>query len=265
MKIKLCNNCNQEKELNSDNFVFRKDKVCWENPCKECRRIKGRNYHLNHLEEAKIRHKKWVSKNKERVAKQKQLWVQKNCKAVQESKKKWYEENHDRMCQLNAQNHIKNKEERNLKARKYYKENIHKFREYKNKNRQRINAWRCKKEKENRDTNPAYKMRIYVSNSIHRCLKKNSGSKGGISCLTKIDYSINELKKHLESQFESWMNWDNYGVYKTDGKKTWQIDHIIPQSKLLYNSMDHPNFKKCWALSNIRPLESYSNLIKSNN
>ncbi len=45
---------------------------------------------------------------------------------------------------------------------------------------------------------------------------------------------------------------------------TWQIDHIVPQSRLPYDSMDHPNFKKSWTLGNLRPLSSKDNLFKSN-
>ena len=51
---------------------------------------------------------------------------------------------------------------------------------------------------------------------------------------------------------------DNHGIYG------WHIDHIIPQSKLLYDSMDHPNFQKCWALENLQPLWAKDNISKSN-
>ena len=47
-------------------------------------------------------------------------------------------------------------------------------------------------------------------------------------------------------------------------KKTWQIDHIISQSKLPYTSMSDDNFNKCWALENLQPLEAIANIKKSN-
>ena len=62
-----------------------------------------------------------------------------------------------------------------------------------------------------------------------------------------------ELKIHLEKQFDSHMNWGNHGIY-------WHIDHIIPQSVLPYISMDDENFKICWALDNLRPLEAKQNM-----
>jgi len=36
----------------------------------------------------------------------------------------------------------------------------------------------------------------------------------------------------------------------------WQIDHKKPHSEFLYDSLEHPDFKKCWAPENIRPLRA---------
>ena len=81
---------------------------------------------------------------------------------------------------------------------------------------------------------------------------------------------MKELKSHIENQFEPWMTWNNQGLYNLhtwndndSATWTWQIDHIIPQSKLPFMSMEDENFKKCWALENLRPLSSKQNLIES--
>lgn len=65
------------------------------------------------------------------------------------------------------------------------------------------------------------------------------------------------------------MNWNNHGVYRSStwndqdpSTWTWQIDHIIPQSKLPYDSMEHFNFKKCWDLTNLRPLSAKLNVLR---
>ena len=64
------------------------------------------------------------------------------------------------------------------------------------------------------------------------------------------------------------MTWDNYGIYRASmwvdndpSTWVWQIDHIIPQAKFSYTSMDEENFQKCWALSNLRPLSAKQNVI----
>ena len=52
-------------------------------------------------------------------------------------------------------------------------------------------------------------------------------------------------------------------VFMKNGKKKWNIDHIIPQSRFSYDSLDHPDFLKCWALENLRPIEILENIRKS--
>ena len=95
-------------------------------------------------------------------------------------------------------------------------------------------------------------------------LKCNKGMKNGNKTFDKLPYTPTELKEHLEKQFEPWMNWNNHGVGNYKKEKKWNIDHIIPQSKLPYNSLDHTNFQKCWSLENLRPLEAIQNIRKGN-
>jgi hypothetical protein len=83
-----------------------------------------------------------------------------------------------------------------------------------------------------------------------------------------LPYSIEQLRIHLESLFESWMNWDNWGVYRIkswddndQSTWTWQIDHIIPHSTFHYESMEDEIFKKCWALENLRPYSAKQNVM----
>lgn len=63
----------------------------------------------------------------------------------------------------------------------------------------------------------------------------------------------------LESQFESWMSWENNGMYVKD-LATWQIDHIIPIS----SAKTEEEVIKLNHYTNFRPLESFENLKKSN-
>lgn len=107
----------------------------------------------------------------------------------------------------------------------------------------------------------AYKLRVLVSRAVSYGMKKD-----GLSVTKYLPYSFKELKTHLESQFESWMNWENHGQYNTklwddhdSSTWTWHIDHIVPQSSLPYFSMKDDNFTKCWALSNLRPLAAKQN------
>ena len=74
-------------------------------------------------------------------------------------------------------------------------------------------------------------------------------------------YTEKELCEHLEANWEPWMNWQNHSK-KIKGPR-WEMDHIVPRSKLPYADLKHPNFKKCWSLSNLRPLEWSENHKKA--
>lgn len=157
--------------------------------------------------------------------------------------------------------YAKNKQKINKKCQEYYGANkdkiISKQNEYKN------NKYK---------TDINFALRSILSTTIRNRLKANNSSKCRSSILAFLPYTIKELCLYLESQFEPWMNWDNRGKYNSkiwnDNDKstwTWQLDHIIPQSLLPYDSMSHPNFQKCWDLNNLRPYNSKQNLLDGSN
>ena len=104
--------------------------------------------------------------------------------------------------------------------------------------------------------NTIYRLRIIISTSMMRSIKKNKTNK---RLYRYLGYSIEELKEHLEHQFEDWMNWDNLGLTANKEKETWQIDHIIPVNTFNIKEIGDEEFRKCWALDNLRPLDSYIN------
>jgi hypothetical protein len=74
-----------------------------------------------------------------------------------------------------------------------------------------------------------------------------------------VDYDLKDLMKHLEKQFVEGMNWDNYGR----GIGKWHVDHILPLTAFCYENEMDIDFKRCWALSNLRPLWGADNISKS--
>ena len=88
------------------------------------------------------------------------------------------------------------------------------------------------------------------------------------SVLKYLPFTLEELKFHLEKQFEPWMNWNNRGAYlinnwddNDQSTWKWQIDHIEPHSDFPYDTMEHENFKKVWRLDNLRPLSAKQNVL----
>jgi len=104
--------------------------------------------------------------------------------------------------------------------------------------------------------NSSYRLRRRVSSCIANTMAKRGVSKDHPTWVA-LPYTPEQLKEHLQAQFDEYMTWENYGEY-------WNIDHIYPQSRLPYDSLEHPNFLKCWSLENLQPLEKIENIKKSN-
>ena len=71
---------------------------------------------------------------------------------------------------------------------------------------------------------------------------------------TLLGYNTLQLKDHLEKQFIDGMCWENKG--------DWHIDHIIPISAFNFHTIEDIDFKKCWALDNLRPMWAKDNIKK---
>src|SRR3990167_7909663 len=105
-----------------------------------------------------------------------------------------------------------------------------------------------------RNKTPKYRLDHAMATAIYSALR---GEKVGESWETFVGYSLADLVKHLEKQFDKKMSWENYGSY-------WWIDHKVPKSWFNYLKREDVEFKKCWALNNLQPLEKISNIKKSN-
>jgi hypothetical protein len=171
---------------------------------------------------------------------------------IKDSRKIYYENNSDKV-----------KANTNF----YYHNNKDKVKDYLEKNKDMLNGKRRVRTKSRYKNDVNFKLRKLVSGSILQSLLSNQSYKIG-SILQYLPYTIQELKEHLEKQFELWMTWDNISTYKKDTWDdtdqttwTWQIDHIIPHSTFNYTSMEDQAFKECWALSNLRPYSAKQNWL----
>lgn len=189
------------------------------------------------------------------------------CKICQSKKVQEYKKNNKEKVLAQAKEYrTENKESINRKRQEAYPKYKIAMGAYKENNKSKINEKKQGNKKIRYKNDVVFRLNHLVSSVI-----RNSINKNGSSFSKYLKYSILELKQHLESQFEPWMTWENHGQYNPKTWKnndfstwTWNIDHIIPQSKLLYTSMQDDNFKKCWALENLRPLSSKQNIIDGN-
>jgi hypothetical protein len=104
---------------------------------------------------------------------------------------------------------------------------------------------------------PVYKLKVSFSRRLNRFLKRGGCNKSPNKSyyLDKLGCSFEELKTYLESKFEDWMTWENYGKYNGELDYGWDLDHIIPLSKAkteddIYNLSHY---------SNLQPLCSRTN------
>jgi len=96
---------------------------------------------------------------------------------------------------------------------------------------------------------------LNASMSSRICLALQSG-KGNHHWLDLVDFSLAQLKKHIEKQFTEGMSWELYI------KGEIHIDHIIPVSAFNFTNPKDIDFKKCWSLKNLQPLWAKENRSK---
>lgn len=108
--------------------------------------------------------------------------------------------------------------------------------------------------KKRRETDPKYRLDNNMSSLISTCLR---GRKANKKWQDLVNYKIEDLMWHLEKQFDDKMSWENYGSY-------WWIDHIKPRSLFYYDNPEDEEFRQCWALKNLQPLEKIANIKKGN-
>ncbi len=83
--------------------------------------------------------------------------------------------------------------------------------------------------KQKRKKDNLFKLTSNIRTRFFLCFKNGNYSK---SKKTEeiLGCSVAEFKLYLESKFEPWMTWENYGKYNKEYNFGWDIDHIIPVS-----------------------------------
>ena len=232
--IKKCCRCKKIQDI--ENFFahkFTKDKKdCY---CKDCRRELGRKYSNNspkrklrgQQEEVKQYQKNYYYANKEKIAEVSRRYAKLHATKLRQYQKQWREENRER--------------------------HLAKKKEYQQKTKDRFRPLRRKSERERMKNSPIYRLNKYFGHQMRLALQSG---KNGRSWESLVGYSVSQLKTHLEKQFKPGMSWDNYGPY-------WHIDHKIPIAAFNFKTAEDIDFKRCWSLKNLQPLEAEKNLSKN--
>ena len=119
----------------------------------------------------------------------------------------------------------------------------------------RRNELRNKRRKEDKQ----YHLTCVLRDRIYHAVKRLGINKPG-SAVKDLGCSIAELKIYIETKFQQGMSWDNYG--RIPGIKCWEIDHIIPLSKL--DLSNRKEFLKACHYTNLQPMWQEDNIRKFN-
>lgn len=120
------------------------------------------------------------------------------------------------------------------------------IKEWRSNNKESQNAYYANKRRD-----PLYKLAHNLRSRLYDFLKgkvKHKNTESLTGC------SFEELKKHLENQFEPGMTWDNYGSH-------WSIDHIEPLISIDPN--DKIAIERVANYLNLRPLTISENSRKA--
>lgn len=192
------------------------------------------------------------------------------CKVcLAEYKKQYTKLNEEKIKTYNAQYRLENKNKIKEYEKQRFQQNKkeiltkHKIYKLKNKERDRVknNLQKNNYKKKRCANDPLYKLKInirsLIANSIKkRGYRKNSKTQDILGCTPEF------FKQHLESLWEPWMNWDNYGLYNGQSNYGWDIDHIIP----ITIGLTENEVIKLNHYTNLQPLCSYNNrYVKKNN
>jgi len=282
--MKKCISCNVKKEI----ICFGKK----QSRCKPCQALYQKQYNSLNKEKNKIKNKKYYEENKDNIHKKQKEYALKNKNKI--SEKQYREKNKEKAKKYAKQYYEKNKDQLSLKKKEYTKKNKDKIDNYKKNNQETIKIKKNKYYKENKNdisTKRAVarkqrtkeqknrekirdkkryknnKLKRLLSSAINLELRQRANNKAK-EIIKHLPYTIDRLKNYIESLFEPWMSWQNWGRYNkstwNDNDQstwTWQIDHIIPQSLFSYDSSEHQDFKQCWSLENLRPYSAKQNQL----
>lgn len=216
-------------------------------------------YYIKNKSRISKQFKAYRSKNKLKIRAKQREWEIANRDGIRERTKKWMIENKEHIAAYASEKYRSNPEPKKARERKRRADNREMFCErdriYKSKNKHKTNEYYKRRYEDDLVFRVKHLLRTRLNIALKRRCKKGSSVK-------LLGCSIQEFIKYIEGQFEPWMNWENRGITRSLFK-TWQLDHIMPLAK--FDLTDPIQLENACHYSNFRPLESFLNLLKSDN
>jgi hypothetical protein len=227
-----------------------------EKHCKICNETKPIELFSKHNKTKDGLQSKCKSCSKEYFKKYREI----NRNRLNDKLKDFYNLNKKEINDVRKLKYLENSDEIKNKSSIYYNNNKPKIKlyymNYRNINKKKLNEYNKKYINEKRRNDSLFKLKMNI-----RSIVSSSIYKKRTKTIEIIGCSFEEFKTYLESKFEPWMTWDNYGLYNGKLNHGWDIDHIIPIS----SAKTEDNVVKLNHYTNLQPLCGYTNrYIKKN-
>ncbi len=184
--------------------------------------------------------RRWRAENRERYRQTTRAWEKRdgNAQRMKEWRREWHARKRDGINALARKRYAANREAARLKLKQKRERMGIKYRQQIKRSRAKVRS------------TPEGRIYHRIGQSIRSALR---GAKRRCNWEVVLGYSRNELCQHLEAQFTAGMTWEKFLAGEID------IDHVRPRMTFSYSSLDDPQFKQCWALSNLRPMWARDN------
>lgn len=206
---------------------------------KEARLLYAKKYREANREKQLAYHKVYYEANRETFCERSRIWRLQNPDKIKEGSQNYYAHNKEKIIAQVGQYWRNN-----------YEQVLIKNKNWRLANPEKQKAITQKRDAKRRST-PKGRLNDFMSRGLWYSLR---GRKGGMPWTDLVDFTVGQLKTHLEKQFRDGMTWENYGE--------WHIDHIIPIAVFNFEKAQDIDFKRCWRLSNLQPLWALDNVKK---
>ena len=232
--MKRCKKCGEEKPL-SEYHKHSSTKDRLQPNCRACERLRAVATYAANRETVRARGKERYRENREAVLARHAEWRETNLDRHKEMQRDWY---------------VRNAETLRKRYRDYNAIRRASGYHWRNENPDRARELERERFRRLRQ-NPAFRLECNVRRIVSMSLR---GEVKGGRTFDLLGYTPGELRTHLERQFARGMNWENYGK--------WHLDHVLPLSSFNYATPQDEEFRRAWALTNLRPMWATENVRK---
>jgi hypothetical protein len=220
---------------------------------KEQKRKYRKTFYDANKEKIREEHKTYNTNNKEKRQEYTKKYIKKNTEYIREYQRSIYQKRKAYIEQYKVANKDKIKEYHKQRYRDKEEKIKAQCKEYSEKNKAQRLLYSRKWQSEKYANDSVYRLKKILRARIAAALNLKLIVKQGL-VVELLGCTIDNARKHLESQWLEGMNWNNHSL------EGWHIDHIKPVST--FDLTDPEQQKQCFHYTNLRPLWSHTNLSR---